>query len=48
MVIHLIAGPRNISTALMYSFAQRADMVVDEPFYGYYLLRNGIDHPGRE
>ncbi len=49
MRIHSISGPRNISTALMYSFAQRNDMsVVDEPFYGYYLKHTGIDHPGRE
>lgn len=47
--IHLISGPRNISTALMYSFAQRRDTtVVDEPFYGYYLAATGIDHPGRD
>lgn len=47
--IHLISGPRNISTALMYSFAQRKDtMVIDEPFYGYYLKHTGVDHPGRE
>ncbi len=47
--IHLISGPRNISTALMYSFAQRKDtIVVDEPFYGYYLTHSGQDHPGRE
>ncbi len=49
MVIHLIAGPRNISTALMYSFAQRPDTVVlDEPFYGFFLRWTGIDHPGRD
>ncbi|MBD0256129.1 MAG: sulfotransferase family protein [Cytophagales bacterium] len=49
MVIHLIAGPRNISTALMYSFAQRPDTVVlDEPFYGFFLRHTGIDHPGRD
>ena len=37
-VIHLISGPRNISTALMYSFAQHPEFkVLDEPFYGYYL-----------
>ncbi len=49
MVIHLISGPRNISTALMYSFAQRRDMaVMDEPFYGFYLQHTGINHPGRE
>ncbi|WP_224999330.1 sulfotransferase family protein [Cesiribacter sp. SM1] len=47
--IHLISGPRNISTALMYSFAQRSDTtVVDEPFYAYYLAHTGIRHPGRE
>lgn len=47
--IHLISGPRNISTALMYSFGNREDMsVIDEPFYGYYLdLHPEIDHPGR-
>ncbi len=48
MRIHLISSPRNLSTALMYSFAQRADTrVVDEPFYAYYLARSGADHPGR-
>jgi len=48
--INLISGPRNISTALMYSFANRDDTrVVDEPMYGYYLKHTGIDyHPGRE
>ncbi len=49
MIINLISGPRNISTALMYSFAQRADTkVIDEPFYAKYLLKKGLDHPGRE
>ena len=49
MIINLIAGPRNVSTALMYSFAQRSDTsVIDEPFYGYYLSITGIIHPGRE
>lgn len=49
MVINMISGPRNISTALMYSFAQRADTIaLDEPFYGHYLLKTGIEHPGRE
>lgn len=48
MIINLISGPRNISTALMYSFAQRADTkVLDEPFYGHYLTKTGIDHPGK-
>lgn len=42
----LWSGPRNVSTALMYSFAQRPDTrVVDEPLYGYYLARSGADHP---
>lgn len=49
MRIHLISSPRNVSTALMYSFAQRADTrVMDEPFYAYYLNRSGAAHPGRE
>lgn len=48
-VIQLIACPRTLSTALMYSFAQRQDMdVIDEPFYANYLLRTGKEHPGRE
>lgn len=47
--IQLIACPRTLSTALMYSFAQRKDMdVIDEPFYANYLLRTGKDHPGRQ
>ncbi len=45
--INLISGPRNISTALMYSFANRPDAkVIDEPMYAYYLAHTGIDyHP---
>lgn len=50
-VINLISGPRNLSTALMYSFAQRSDTVVlDEPFYGYYL-KNAVlenEHPSQD
>ena len=43
------SGPRNISTALMRSFAQRADTrAVDEPLYGHYLATTGAPHPGRE
>lgn len=39
--ICLWSGPRNISTSLMYSFAQRSDTeVVDEPLYGYYLAQH--------
>lgn len=41
------SGPRNVSTALMYSFRQRPDTrVVDEPLYGHYLTATGADHPG--
>ncbi len=47
--ICLWSGPRNVSTALMYSFAQRPDTrVVDEPLYAHYLRVSGVDHPGRE
>src|SRR4051812_27112393 len=45
--IAMWSGPRNISTALMRSWGNRTDtMVVDEPFYGVYLLRTGKLHPG--
>lgn len=50
-VINLISGPRNISTALMYSFAQRTDCtVLDEPFYGYYLKNSTLPfkHPSEQ
>jgi len=48
--LHLISGPRNISTALMYSFGNRTDTsIVDEPFYAHYLkIFPEINHPGRE
>ena len=43
------SGPRNISTAIMYSFAQRDDtVVIDEPLYGHYLRVTNADHPGRK
>jgi hypothetical protein len=43
------SGPRNISTAMMRSFENRADTaVIDEPFYAAYLKLSGIDHPLRE
>jgi len=43
------SGPRNVSTALMYAFAQRSDTkVVDEPLYACYLEATGAEHPGRE
>lgn len=47
--IYLISGPRNVSTALMYSFRQRPDTTVwDEPLYGHYLRVSGVEHPGGE
>ncbi|MBM3985284.1 MAG: sulfotransferase [Planctomycetes bacterium] len=49
LLIHLWSGPRNVSTALMYAFAQRADTrVVDEPLYAHYLRVSGAGHPGRD
>lgn len=43
------SGPRNLSTALMRSFENRADCsVVDEPLYAAYLHTTGLDHPGRD
>ncbi len=45
--ISMWSGPRNISTAIMYSFRQRTDTtVVDEPLYGHYLRTTGVRHPG--
>lgn len=47
--MNLWSGPRNVSTALMYSFAQRSDtVVVDEPLYGHYLRVDDAIHPGME
>lgn len=49
MIIHLIASPRNVSTALMYSFARHSDVyAIDEPFYACYLTESGKNHPNRE
>jgi hypothetical protein len=43
------SGPRNISTAMMRAWGNRADTaVIDEPFYAYYLERTGKEHPGAE
>ena len=43
-IVCLWSGPRNVSTALMYSFAQRADtVVIDEPLYGHYLRLSGAE-----
>ncbi len=42
------SGPRNLSTAMMYAFGNRADFeVLDEPFYAAYLAATGLDHPMR-
>ena len=47
--IAMWSGPRNLSTAMMRSFGNRADtFVYDEPFYGCFLKENGADHPMRE
>ena len=44
--IAMWSGPRNISTAMMYAFANRGDCVAsDEPFYGAYLKATGLKHP---
>jgi len=48
-IICLWSSPRNVSTALMYSFAQREDTsVFDEPLYAHYLKVSGAKHPLRE
>ena len=40
------SGPRNLSTAMMYAFGNRADFAIwDEPFYAAYLRQSGADHP---
>lgn len=44
--IAMWSGPRNISTAMMRSWGNRADTtVIDEPFYAHYLQYTGYDHP---
>ena len=44
--IAMWSGPRNLSTAMMRSFGNRADTAVsDEPFYGAFLKRSGLPHP---
>ncbi|MDW3223706.1 MAG: HAD family hydrolase [Paracoccaceae bacterium] len=49
MRIAMWSGPRNLSTAMMYSFGARADFaVMDEPFYAAYLAQSGADHPMRD
>ena len=45
--INMWSSPRNLSTAMMYSWRQRADTtVVDEPLYAHYLRVSGREHPG--
>lgn len=49
--ICLWSGPRNISTALMYSFGNRNDCgISDEPLYGFYLDQTEAKHyhPGAD
>lgn len=47
--IAMWSGPRNLSTAMMRSWENRADTeVIDEPLYAAYLAATGLDHPGRE
>jgi Sulfotransferase domain len=48
-ILAMWSGPRNISTAMMYSFANRSDCEAwDEPFYGFSLQHKGNDHPMRD
>jgi hypothetical protein len=45
--INMWSSPRNLSTAMMYSWRERADTtVVDEPLYAHYLRTTGREHPG--
>ena len=47
--IAMWSGPRNISTAMMRSFENREDtLVIDEPFYAYYLNKTSLNHPLKE
>jgi hypothetical protein len=47
--IAMWSGPRNISTAMMRAWENRRDtVVVDEPFYAYYLKATGKQHPGAD
>jgi hypothetical protein len=49
MRLAMWSGPRNVSTAFMRAWENRADTrVVDEPFYAHYLEFTGIEHPGRD
>ena len=45
--IAMWSGPRNISTAMMYSFDNRDDCyATDEPLYAHFLMSTGAHHPG--
>ncbi len=47
--INVWSSPRNLSTALMYSWRERADTtVVDEPLYAHFLEVTGKDYGERE
>jgi hypothetical protein len=47
--IAMWSGPRNISTALLRSWGNRADTYVcDEPLYAHYLKVTGRRHPGTD
>ena len=47
-IICLWSCPRNVSTALMYSFGSRSDTeITDEVLYGYYLSKSNVNHPGK-
>jgi hypothetical protein len=47
--IAMWSGPRNISTALMRSWGNRADtFVCDEPLYAHYLLKTRVPHSGAD
>ncbi len=49
MRIAMWSGPRNLSTAMMYSFGARPDFtIMDEPFYAAYLRATGVNHPMRD
>jgi hypothetical protein len=47
--IAMWSGPRNISTAMMRAWGNRRDtVVIDEPFYAFYLQATGKQHPAAE
>jgi sulfotransferase family protein len=47
--IAMWSGPRNISTAMMRAWGNRPDtLVIDEPFYAFYLKTTGKRHAGAD